>query len=584
MQPGDEVKLVLTAIPDEHWHVYAYESSVPETAISKPTLIVLQRTSGWKYSAPVASEEPHQEESGLDEPKYLYYHEGPVSWTTTLQVPDDAKPGEYALTGQIGYQVCSEKSCDMPVAAMFGVAITVGDKYAPGATPLAFSEGGYNATATLATQIPAATLVGVSQEKAKQASQSANAPGLAMTLVFALAGGLILNLMPCVLPVIGLKILSFTEQAGHGRVRILALNITYSLGLISVFLVLATLAAFMSLKWGEQFTFFEFRLTMVILVFVMALSFLGVWEIPIPGFVGSGKSNDLQAKEGIAGAFFKGVFTTILATPCSGPFLGPVFGFTLAQPPLVTYLIFGCVGLGMASPYLLVGAFPGLVRFLPKPGAWMETFKQLMGFILLGTVVYLFSTMNQDYFLATLALLVGVGFACWLVGRISFAATFEQKLRSWSVGVITAVGIGFAAFTLLTPSDTHLDWQPYSPQALAAARAQGKTVMVDFTASWCPNCKTNLKFAINTKKVEQVIEHHGVVTLLADWSEPSEEIENALAELKSASIPVLAVYPASGGEPIVLRDLLSQADVLGALEEAGPSQSASSGTKTALKP
>jgi thiol:disulfide interchange protein len=170
--------------------------------------------------------------------------------------------------------------------------------------------------------------------------------------------------------------------------------------------------------WGEHFTLPWFKVALTGLVFAMALSFLGVWEIPIPGFVGTGRAGKLQAEEGPGGAFFKGVFTTILATPCSGPFLGPLFAFLLKQPPYVTYLVFGAVGLGMASPYLIVGAFPKLIRFLPKPGAWMETFQQLMGFLLLATVVYLFWTMTSTYFVPTLTLLlVGLWPACWWIGR-----------------------------------------------------------------------------------------------------------------------------------------------------------------------
>ena len=197
---------------------------------------------------------------------------------------------------------------------------------------------------------------------------------LLKNLSFAFLGGLILNLMPCVLPVIGLKVLSFAEQGGESRLKVFGLNLAYSIGLISVFLVLASLAVFADFGWGEQFTNSTFQVSMVILVFAMALSFLGVWEIPIPGFAGTGKANDLQDKEGFSGAFFKGIFTTILATPCSGPFLGTAFGYTLTLPPAMVFLFFFTAGLGMAMPYLLIGIFPSLVKWLPKPGLWMETF------------------------------------------------------------------------------------------------------------------------------------------------------------------------------------------------------------------
>jgi len=198
---------------------------------------------------------------------------------------------------------------------------------------------------------------------------------LPVVLLSAFLGGLILNLMPCVLPVIGLKLLTFVEQSHHSRARIFTLNVWYSLGLMSVFMVLATFAAGASLglrdqnlSWGEQFSSPTFNIVMSCVVFTMALSFLGVWEIPIPGFAGSGKAAELATHEGAAGAFSKGVLSTVLATPCSGPFLGSVFGFLLRQPAVTIYAIFATIGLGMATPYLVIGAFPRLVKFSAETG------------------------------------------------------------------------------------------------------------------------------------------------------------------------------------------------------------------------
>ena len=179
--------------------------------------------------------------------------------------------------------------------------------------------------------------------------------------------------MPCVLPVIGLKVLSFAKQGGQSRADILGLNLAYAAGLLAVFMVLATLAALVqlglgneNLNWGELNTFTSFKVSMTALVFAMALAFLGVWEIPIPGFASSSKATELSAQEGPVGAFCMGAFTTLLATPCSGPFLGPVFGYTITQPPLVTYAVFGSVGLGMALPYLRDRRLPGNARAAPQ--------------------------------------------------------------------------------------------------------------------------------------------------------------------------------------------------------------------------
>ena len=312
---------------------------------------------------------------------------------------------------------------------------------------------------------------------------------------------------------------------------------------------------------------------MTALVFVMALSFLGVWEIPIPGFVGAGKAGELQAREGPGGAFSKGVFTTILATPCSGPFLGPVFGYLLRQPPSMAYWVFGAVGLGMASPYLVIGAFPELIRFLPKPGRWMETVRELMAFLLLATVVYLFSTLSAAYFLPTLALLIGLWFACWLIGRTPLTAETHSRVAAWLAGSLVAALVGWFAFTAMF-QQSKIPWQPFSPLALAQARAEGKTVMVDFSADWCLTCKTNLKLAIETDAVRDMIKTNGVVPMLADWTDESPTIKKALNDLGYNSIPQLAIWPANPQETevIILSDLLSESQVLNALKAAGPSK------------
>jgi thiol:disulfide interchange protein len=235
----------------------------------------------------------------------------------------------------------------------------------------------------------------------------------------------------------------------------------------------------------------------------------------------------------------------------------------------------------------MIGAFPSLVSWLPKPGEWMDTLKQFLGFVLLATVVWLFSSIHADYLVATIALLFSIWFGCWIVGRVPGWAEPAYKRRGWLRGAAAAAIIGGGSFLLLSPSKQALPWQPYSPAALAAARAEGKTVMVDFTANWCLTCKTNLKLAINRAGVRDLVERNGVVTLLADWTDKNDTIKQALADLNSRSIPLLAIYPADpNAEVIVLPDLLTQGKVLEALKQAGPSRDVaqrSSSTKTASR-
>jgi thiol:disulfide interchange protein len=241
----------------------------------------------------------------------------------------------------------------------------------------------------------------------------------------------------------------------------------------------------------------------------------------------------------------------------------------------------------MALPYLLIGVFPPLVGWLPTPGEWMDTLKQFLAFVLLATVVWLFTTIHPDYFVATLALLFSIWFGCWIVGRVPAWAEPSYKRRGWLRGIVAAAILGGGSFLIMSPSKQALPWQPYSPAALAAARAEGKTVLVDFTANWCLTCKTNLKLAINRAGVRDLVERNGVVTLLADWTDKNDTIKQALAELNSRSIPLLAIYPPDpNAKPIVLPDLLTQGMVLEALEQAGPSREVaqrSSSTKTASR-
>ena len=399
-------------------------------------------------------------------------------------------------------------------------------------------------------------------------------------LLFGFVGGMILNLMPCVLPVIGLKILSFLEQAGQSRRRALTLNLWYSAGLLSVFAVLAALASFVGMGWGQQFGYLGFNITLTAVVFAMGLSFLGVWEIPVPGFVGRGKVGALAEREGASGAFAKGALTTVLATPCSAPFLGSALTWALAQPPAVIFAVFLAVGLGMASPYLLLGAFPELLRFLPKPGVWMETFKELMGFVLLGTVIFLLTLLPGAYVVPTVGLLFGIWLACWWIGRTPYTAELGDKVRVW-LSAVVVVGITFiVTFGWLAEimQARYVEKKPFSPATVESLVAEGNTVLVDFTADWCLTCKTLEATVLNTEKVQQLLRSNGVVSLKADWTNADPEVTKMLKQLGSAQVPVIAIYPAGKPQaPLKLIGGYTQQSLLEALQQAGPSRKAAGG-------
>jgi len=543
---------------------YIYSITQPPGG-PRPTRIRIHESPDFQITGPFQPTSPPKTKlDPLFDNLRVEYHTEEVTWFAPLQWREGVALHEATISGSVQVQVCDATTC-----------------YPPQEYPFEAQLGQWMPLPQTPTK-PAET------PSEPSAAPSAAPAGLSLgvwlgILAAALAGGLILNLMPCVLPVISLKLFALIEQAGQDRRRVLALNFWYVLGLMSVFLVLATFAAIFNLAWGEQFTFTWFKVALIGLVFALALSFLGVWELPIPGFAASGLAGQLQMREGATGAFFKGVLTTILATPCTGPFLGAVFGFTLDKPPYVAYLIFGTVGLGMALPYIVIGFFPELIRILPKPGPWMQTLKEIMGFFLLGTVVYLFSTIQSQFFVPTLAFVVGLWFACWLVGKVPLTAPGMQRAFAWgSAGGIIALA-GIFSFVLLMPNPK-IAWVPFSPEQLELARKEGRTVLVDFTADWCPNCKWNLAFAIETSRVAELIAQYDVLPMLADWTDESPVIKEFLEQrLRRRSIPVLAIWPAGAPEEevIILDGILTESQVLEALRRAGPSQTTLSAGQTA---
>jgi thiol:disulfide interchange protein len=591
---GTAWPLVVSLVPEADWHVYKPAGAAASpVGQGKPTIVaavpptdpaaaVAQVTAvtARPFAIPTSAE---------------LVAAGAVEGAVVLEVLLERPAAETPAVADvvIGLQTCSDSTCDPPTGVRITVALPTG---ADGKPTIAFEDVGYAVAGRAPLPIAdpptadAGAAAGSAVAGAAPAVPSArqSALTLPLALLMGLAGGLILNLMPCVLPVLGLKLMSFAQQSGRARREVFEMNLWYCAGLFAVFFVLATASvaaniglAGTNLGWGQQFQFVSFRIAMLGIVFAFALSFLGVWEIPIPGFIGE-QAGHVQSREGPAGSFLKGVLGTVLATPCSGPFLGPVLGFTLTQSTAVTYAVFAAIATGMALPYILVGLVPGLVRFLPRPGPWMATFKELLGFVMLGTVAYLFFMLRQQpvWFVPTFVMLIGIWMGCWWVGRLQEKQGVVGFGR-WVQAAAIATAIGAAGFFWLGPhvgpGGPLIDWeQPFSARQLAAHRSNGSTVLVDFTADWCPTCKTNLATAIETGRVAAAIRRNRVVPILADFTDRSPEIDRFLTGMGSRSIPFLVIFPGTKPgetprEPIVLRDAITESQLLAALDEAGPS-------------
>ncbi len=571
---GDAVTLSITMRLEPGWHTFALDQD--PLNYGNPTIIDLSSTKGLKPTEETFSPTLVPEIERIDEGKEQRIHHKEITWTRQFTV----EKAEYGVAGELAYQICNMGSCrptkKVPFVLGYGVPplpepqvdSQVVTKVEPKEDPKKEPKEEEDDPEGIAA-VPLDKLLPSFQGEIFHIEDD-TAGGLGQFLLYAFLGGLILNVMPCVLPVIAIKIFSFLKQAGESRARILALNVVYSAGVVSVFLVLASLAVFAKFGWGGLFQETGFQVAMTCVVFAMGLSLLGVFEIPVPGLVGSAASH--QSQEGLMGAFLTGVFATLLATPCSGPFLGVTLGWSVKQPAHITYLVWTVMGLGMASPYLVLGFFPGWVKFLPKPGNWMVTFKEVCGFLMMATVIFLMSSLKATWIFPMLILLLSIGFALWMVGHLYNINSPDG--RRWFVrSLASAVCLGgwWLALGLADehPSGPQLPWKPFKGDVVDAELKSGRTVLIDFTAQWCATCKTVKKFALNTDETLAIVKQHDVVTLKADWTDGSPEVTRWLNSFGSSSIPVLLIFPGNDPtHPIMLRDVYTKRTLLQKLEHA----------------
>ncbi|WP_040556732.1 protein-disulfide reductase DsbD family protein [Reinekea blandensis] len=394
-------------------------------------------------------------------------------------------------------------------------------------------------------------------------NEASNESGVGLTLIsatlFALIGGLILNLMPCVFPVLSLKVMQMTQfgdSPAHTRLHGLA----YTVGVVVSFLVVASVLLLIRyfgdwVGWGFQLQSPYFVAALVLLFFVMSLTMFGFVEF---GQSMMGIGQGLTEKSGMAGSFFTGVLATVVATPCTAPFMGSAIGFALLQPAYVSLLIFAAMGLGLSLPVLLISLIPKLAGWMPKPGAWMTTFRQLMAFPLFATALWLLWVLIELQ--GTNALLqVGLGLilltmALWPALSSSSAGSTGGRWFKRTVRVALVVTAGFMVFDQRQSESL---WQEYSPELVQASLSEGRSVFVDVTAAWCITCKANERVALSGERFESLVEREDVVLIKADWTNPSPSVDQLIAGFNRDGVPLYAFYEKGSPVPEILPQILT---------------------------
>ena len=418
------------------------------------------------------------------------------------------------------------------------------------------------------------------------AASNAETLSFAEALLFALVGGLILNLMPCVFPVLAMKAASFARLAAHSRGDMRRDGVAYTLGVLVSFgamaaVILAIRASVGDVSWGFQFQSPIFSLLVAYLFFVVGLNLAGVFEIG-GGFTGqfAGVGQGLASRGGVTGAFFTGVLAVVVATPCTAPFMAAALGFALSQPAPQTIAVLLAMGLGLALPYLALSMTPALQRLMPRPGAWMDRLRQFLAFPMFASAVWMIWVLTQqtgpDGVIYALGGMILIAFAIWLL-RIGGAASPATWLRRGvaAAAVLLALaavikledGPATAASASGGPSTgVNFDgWERFSRARMAEAVAAKKPVFVDFTAAWCITCLVNERVALETPGTRHAFEQTGTVKLKGDWTNKDPEITGLLKELGRAGVPLYLYWPAGADKPLILPQVLTEASIVAQL-------------------
>ncbi len=481
---------------------------------------------------------PIEYPEGVPEDGLVNYY-GTVILGAVLEIDETIGPGTYPVTVRAHYQLCDENgTCFFPQEAEFTLDVTVTE----GVKSILFL-------------------------------------GLLQFILFAFIGGVILNIMPCVLPLLSVRALSLVRESHNEKRRIFFSSMFYTGGIITAFLTLAALVVALKASgelvgWGFQFQNPGFVIALTAVIYVFALAMFDVYIITAPGMTGAAKAS---GRGGYLGSFLTGVFAVIVATPCTAPFLGTALGFAFSQPPFIIFLIFFFIGLGLALPFILLGIWPSLMKHIPKPGNWMNIFKEVMGFLLIATAIYLVNTLIRQIGADIIRVLMFLGiltFSAWLYGR--FARPGASRRRRLLV-LITAAAIsifgGFATLSSLndlspgieTGTELKKGWEEFSPELVSQYRSEGYPVFIDFYAEWCTNCKVNEARVLTDREVLKVFQEKNTKLLKGDFTLNDPVIAEWIRKFGKGGVPVYALYLPGRKEPIVFPELLTKTMVIGAL-------------------
>ena len=389
--------------------------------------------------------------------------------------------------------------------------------------------------------------------------------GLIFNIILAFIGGFILNLMPCVFPVLSIKVMGFVKHAKEGKHKAIQHSLVFTLGaLLSFWALTGTMlilksASSSSVNWGYQLQDPIVVLVTILVLYIMALNLFGVFEIGV-GLTSAGQS--VQGKTGFSGSFFSGILATVVATPCMAPMLGAALTYALTQPAHIAMIVFTSVALGMCSPYVFLAAFPKFLSFIPKPGAWMETFKQAMGFLMMLAVVWLMETLQKllaypDYFFNIMWGFVVIGVGFWVYGK--YTPIFQSKstrIKGFiASALIILMGVGYSYSKL--NSKPSIKWEAYDMQVIEQKLAEGTPVFIDFTATWCTTCQVNKNVAMYPNAA--LFQKKGVYTVKADFTQKDPKLGAILSKFGSSGVPLNLLYDGKNPKPVKFPEVYSKA-------------------------